>query len=207
MMPTATAPYTVKKHKLTGKSTVHFSCAKCGATLNAPLEDAGAAQSCPECKCGIRVPGVSERMVQEAEDRASAAVAAREKADRDAESHRRQSAAASAAIATAVAERKKPPAPATFGMFVLGALLLLFGVVVTVSGMNMDTTIATSKEIGSFSIPDRVHNMGMMAQQTNTVLLGCALCIMGFICIAAGGIGQEIARRGNLIAERLERKV
>lgn len=51
--------YEVKKNML-GTYVVHYSCVTCGAALNSPLDEAGVADTCPECSHHFTVPGEKE---------------------------------------------------------------------------------------------------------------------------------------------------
>jgi hypothetical protein len=61
-----------------------------------------------------------------------------------------------------------------------GIFLLIFGLLALVSGFVMDTTVPTGID------GDRVHNIGLMSHQQNTILLGVALVIVGAIFTAMG---------------------
>jgi len=51
-----------------------------------------------------------------------------------------------------------------------------------------------------------IENIGMLARQTNSMIVSGSLLLGGILLIAAGGIGQEIANRAREIAERLDRR-
>ena len=54
-----TMEYTVSK-SIIGKQFVSYRCGQCGTSLESPLEDAGKADTCPQCSFAFTVPGVVE---------------------------------------------------------------------------------------------------------------------------------------------------
>jgi hypothetical protein len=60
-------------------------------------------------------------------------------------------------------------------MKVLGFLLLLIGAVALLIGLNIDTTVSSGLAGG------RVHNIGLMNEKQNTIILASALAIVGAV--------------------------
>lgn len=69
----------------------------------------------------------------------------------------------------------------------LGWLLFLIGLVALLAGLGMDTTVATGDG-------RRVHNIGLMRDQQNALMLGGLLLVVSLVLIVAGRRkGQEVA--------------
>jgi len=151
-MPVPAAAYTIKRNKLTARGTVHFPCPACAADLNAPLEEAGMQQHCPECGRPFAVPGVEDREADRQARAREEAEAERRKADAQAERERRQKAADEARriheinAARAVARAKEVAAaairkrPITHGFFILGSLLVIASVIGFIDGCQRNTS-------------------------------------------------------------------
>ena len=66
--------YIVKK-KMIGGLTVFYTCERCLAPLESPLEEAGTAQMCPTCKGAFVTPGETElREAKRSEEEATKAL-------------------------------------------------------------------------------------------------------------------------------------
>ena len=62
-------------------------------------------------------------------------------------------------------------------MKIMGWLLLAIGVVTLLFGCAMDTSVASSLGSG------RVHNLGLMRQQENIVIVGCLFALLGVLLV------------------------
>ncbi len=72
--------YEVKSNPF-GKPTVKFNCSGCGVRLTSPITDAGEADTCPDCRLSILVPGIAERKkYEEALDRRKSELASKKEA-------------------------------------------------------------------------------------------------------------------------------
>jgi Zn-finger nucleic acid-binding protein len=49
-------------HNFVNRKIVHYTCPKCGLSLNSPLSDAGKPDSCPDCRTRFVVPGMDALM-------------------------------------------------------------------------------------------------------------------------------------------------
>lgn len=77
----------------------------------------------------------------------------------------------------------------TYPYRVLGAILIIGGLLVAFTTMNfMDTTVETQAvEIAGQTIGGRIHNIGLMQQKNNTVLCAVGAAIVGAIlCLVPG---------------------
>lgn len=195
--------YTVKRGKLTGKSTVHFNCGKCGATLEAPLNEAGDNDRCPECQSSFIVPGEAERRAERE----------KELADERAEEEERKANEVRDAELTANAERlnqlhkektaaKKRRASRTRGLMTLGFVLGVLGLVLLLRGLLMDTTTQTTVSLENLS--GRVHNIGLLNTKLSLCVVGSCSFIAGILSVGIARLGTEICRWGDLFLTQLE---
>ena len=65
-------------------------------------------------------------------------------------------------------------------MKTLGVLLLACGAIALFFGLNIDTTVAT--DIGA----RRVHNIGLMSDKQNVLLVGAAIAVVGAVLFGFG---------------------
>ena len=72
----------------------------------------------------------------------------------------------------------------TFGFFlIIGSILL------GIYSFNMDTTVALDNSLSNdytYSLPERVHNIGLMQERQNLFILSGVLFIAGVILISLG---------------------
>jgi hypothetical protein len=73
-------------------------------------------------------------------------------------------------------------AKAASSLALLGIVTALAGVLLVVSGLMLDTSVAT--ELGA-----RVHNLGLMRQQENLLLVGGLALLIGTVLFVAGRKG------------------
>lgn len=66
-------------------------------------------------------------------------------------------------------------------MKTFGVLLLICGALALVAGFGMDTTVPTGLGEG------RVHNIGLINQKQNVLLLGAALAVVGALFVGFAG--------------------
>jgi len=83
------------------------------------------------------------------------------------------------------------------GMRALGALGIVLGLGLLVYAAVMDTSVATPP-LGLYGMPDRVHNVGLMSQQQNYLLIGGVLLISGILLLGLGySLRKPLVRRAN----------
>lgn len=76
-------------------------------------------------------------------------------------------------------------------MRVLGWLLLVVSVLPLLVGLGMDTSVPTAAG-------GRVHNIGLMREQQNALLMGALLLVVGVVLLVAGR-----RRAGPTVAQRV----
>jgi len=82
-------------------------------------------------------------------------------------------------------------------MRTLGALGIILGAGLLVYAAVMDTSVATPG-FGLYGIPDRVHNVGLMRQQQNYLLIGGVLLIGGILLSGFGySLRKPVVRPAN----------
>lgn len=81
-----------------------------------------------------------------------------------------------------VAPTVKPKRRATFGLGLLGLILVTLGLLFVVYGFIMPTTAPGTS----------MHNIGMLNDQLVTVIVGCGTAVSGWMLFAAAAIGKEI---------------
>lgn len=84
------------------------------------------------------------------------------------------------------------------GLTLLGVLCLLGGIAVVAFAGLMDTSVSSQRDLGfGVTVPDRVHNMGLIQRQDFFTTCGCTLCIMGAVLFGLGRLGAELCEWGS----------
>lgn len=73
-------------------------------------------------------------------------------------------------------------------MRLLGTLLFIAALMVLVVGFSLDTTVASG--LGN----DRVHNIGLMSQKQNVIILGGSLAVAGAMLLGLAGRSSFVPR-------------
>ena len=144
-MATTAAAYSVRRNKLSGRSSVHFVCDGCKADVNCPLGDAGTIQQCPMCHHPFRVPGEAELAVERRAEERKAEETKRDAIARSEESRRKSAIGAAAMLrASTVAAQKNGRTPRTWSLSITGLLMFFVGAVLSLFGAFADSSVAGS---------------------------------------------------------------
>lgn len=185
-------PYTITTGQDGLPKAVSFPCPTCKTVLSAPIEEAGQAQNCPQCREMFKVPGSAEwdaaRKIRDSNE------AERKRAsDEAAEARRRESVAAHQASH----ERQSKAAsrsPRTAALFAFTVFLLIVGGLCLLIALFMGTTVGG------------VHNIGELNARTNLAIVGSVFFVGAFVLDGISALGREVNRWGNEITDRLDRR-
>jgi uncharacterized Zn finger protein (UPF0148 family) len=188
------ANYTIKRNALTGSQRVHFSCPTCKTAVIFDLSDAGIPLPCPSCKVILSVPGERENRAAIEERKRTAQAEAEADAQAQAQKERERIAGETSKRQRDIAERREREAErqreqdvrtrrqATYGMRTFGLLLGLVGTYLYYVAATMNVSVGD------------VFNNGLLNQRLCYVIGASAHLTIGFVFIAAGAIGEQLAR-------------
>lgn len=67
-------------------------------------------------------------------------------------------------------------------MRAIGMILILAGTILISIALSMDTSVEVNYPSGNkFNLPERVNNIGLMADKQNYLILGCFLFVIGLV--------------------------
>lgn len=94
---------------------------------------------------------------------------------------------------TASAQSLEQVSAGVSGLSVLGWLLLIGGLIGLGYGMTIDTTVETGGEHLGFGVTiprQRIHNVGLMNEKQNTLIVSGVIALVGVVLVFAGRSGR-----------------
>lgn len=85
----------------------------------------------------------------------------------------------------------------------IGTVLIVIGVIIIMFAFYSDTTVSVEKthfdkQYGiSYSLPERVNNIGLMNEKQNKIILGGIILLSGLILFVSSGFNKNVNQQAG----------